>query len=224
MPEPVSSPQDVLRDVAAKPRLRGWSHQVFAPVMLVAGVLLTALAPERDKRLACAVYTLAAVLLFGNSAFYHRGRWSDRVHGLFRRVDHANIFVFIAGSYTPLAVAMLDGSSRRLLLLLIWACATAGALFRVFWLQAPRWLYVALYLAMGWAALGWLGSFWSAGGPAVVFLVLAGGLVYSVGAVAYATRRPNPWPGTFGFHEVFHACTIIAAVCHFTAIGLALFR
>ncbi|MEL4544829.1 hemolysin III family protein [Luteococcus sp. H138] len=209
---------------AAKPRLRGWLHQGFAPVALVAGILLVALAPQRDQRIACAVYTLSAVLLFGNSAFYHRGSWSPKVHAVFRRVDHANIFIFIAGSYTPLSVGMLHGRSLRLLLALIWACALVGVLFRVFWLSAPRGLYVALYLAMGWAAIGWMGQFWRSGGPLVVGLIALGGVIYSIGALAYGFKRPNPWPATFGFHEIFHLCTILAAVSHYAAICLVLFR
>ena len=146
------------------------------------------------------------------------------MHAVFRRVDHANIFVFIAGSYTPLAVGMLHGSSLRTLLGLVWACALAGVLFRVFWITAPRWLYVALYLSMGWAAVGWMGQFWHTGGPLVVGLIAAGGVVYSLGAVVYGLKRPNPWPATFGFHEIFHSCTILAAICHYLAIWLVLFR
>lgn len=221
---------DHLRDVVeeivdrAKPRLRGWQHQIFAPIALVAGILLVALAPELDQRVASAVYTLSAVLLFGNSAFYHRGRWSKKVHAVFRRVDHANIFIFIAGSYTPLAVGMLHGRSLRLLLTLIWLCALVGVLFRVFWIGAPRWLYVALYLAMGWAAIGWMGQFWQQGGPLVVCLIALGGLIYSVGAIVYGRKHPDPWPETFGFHEIFHSCTVLAAICHYVAICLVLFR
>lgn len=207
-----------------KPLLRGWSHELFTPIALVAGILLVALAPTRVERLSCVVYTLAAVLLFGNSAFYHRGNWSQKAHQVFRRVDHANIFVFIAGSYTPLAVGMLRGGSLHVLLLLIWICALAGVLFRVFWLSAPRWLYVALYVAMGWAAVGWMGQFWKAGGPAVVLLIALGGVIYTLGALAYGFKRPNPWPGVFGFHEIFHACTILAAASHYVAICLVLFR
>lgn len=206
-----------------KPRMRGWLHQGFAPLMLLAGLVLVVLAPRTAQRAACAAYLLSAVLLFTNSAFYHRGRWSPRAFGVFRRVDHANIFVFIAGSYTPLAVAMLHGRSLRVLLGLVWGCALLGVLFRVFWIQAPRWLYVALYVAMGWAAVGWLGQFWRVGGPAVVLLIAAGGVVYTAGALVYALKRPDPWPETFGFHEVFHSCTVVAAVCHYVAICLALF-
>lgn len=203
-----------------KPLLRGWLHEVFAPIVLIAGMVLVVLADAVWLRFACAVYTLAALLLFANSAFYHRGNWSEKVHGVFRRVDHANIFVFIAGSYTPLAVGMLHGRSLRILLTLIWSCAVVGVLFRVLWINAPRWLYVVLYVAMGWAAVGWLDQFWAVGGPAVVWLIAAGGLVYSLGAVFYGTKWPNPWPDTWGFHEFFHACTVLAAVCHYIAISL----
>ena len=166
---------------------------------------------------------LSALLLFGNSAFYHRGNWTPKVKAVFRRVDHANIFVFIAGTYTPLSVAMLHGRSLVVILVLIWTCALVGVLFRVFWIDAPRLLYVGLYVAMGWAAVGWMSQFLEAGGAAVVALIAAGGLVYTVGALAYAFKYPNPWPEWFGFHEIFHICTIIAAICHFIAICLVAF-
>lgn len=207
-----------------KPRLRGWLHQCFAPMVLVAGTCLVVGGSTLALRAACAVYMLAALLLFTNSAFYHRGTWSPRAHEVFRRVDHANIFVFIAGSYTPLAVAMLHGGSLRLLLGLVWSCALVGVLFRVLWINAPRWLYVALYVLLGWAAVGWMGTFWHVGGPAVVSLVVAGGVVYSAGALFYGLKRPNPWPETWGFHEFFHACTVLAAICHYVAIALLVLR
>ena len=117
----------------------------------------------------------------------------------------------------------LVGASRATLLTLVWSIAVVGVAFRIAWLNAPRWLYTALYLAMGWAAVGWLNQFWAAGGPAVVVLLVLGGLVYSLGAVAYATKRPALSPAWFGFHEVFHSCTIVAAILHVTAIGIALF-
>lgn len=220
-PAPSAPPPDVPEVV--KPLLRGWLHQFFAPVCLLGGLALVVFGPTVPVRLACAVYTLSALLLFTNSAFYHRGNWSPRAHALFRRVDHANIFVFIAGSYTALAVGMLHGRSLHTLLGLIWACALVGVLFRVFWISAPRWLYVALYLAMGWAAIGWMGQFWHSGGPFVVGLIAAGGVIYSAGAVVYGLKRPNPWPAVFGFHEIFHSCTILAALCHYLAIWLVLF-
>ncbi len=208
---------------ALKPRLRGWFHQGFTPVILLAGLVLVAFGRTASIRFASAIYLVSALLLFGNSAFYHRGNWTPKVKAVFRRVDHANIFVFIAGTYTPLSVAMLHGRSLVQILVLIWTCALVGVLFRVFWIDAPRWLYVGLYVAMGWAAVGWMSQFLEAGGAGVVALIAAGGLVYTVGALAYAFKYPNPWPEWFGFHEIFHICTIIAAICHFIAICLVAF-
>lgn len=207
----------------AKPVLRGWLHAGMAPAVFVAGLVLVIFAPTLSGRIGGGVYLLAAMMLFGTSAAYHRGNWSPATLAVFRRVDHSNIFIFIAGTYTPLCLMMLDGSSRTTLLVLVWSIAVAGVVFRVLWLSAPRWLYSMLYVAMGWVALWWLPAFWATGGPAVVILVLAGGVVYSAGAVAYALKRPNPIPGWFGFHEVFHACTVVAAICHFVAICLVTF-
>ena len=206
-----------------KPRLRGWLHTVMAPLMTLAGLALVVLTPTVGGRLAAAVYLICSILLFGVSATYHRGTWTDTVKAVFRRVDHANIFLFIAGTYTPLAYQLLTGTSRVTLLSLIWGAAALGVAFRVFWLSAPRLLYTALYVAMGWAAVGWMVPLWRAGGPAVVLLVVAGGLIYTAGAVVYARKRPNPSPQWFGFHEIFHACTVAAALCHFVAIALATF-
>lgn len=207
----------------AKPKLRGWLHLGMAPVAFIIGLVYTVFAPTLTARIGCGIYTLAAVQLFGTSAAYHRGTWSARTNALFRRIDHSNIFVFIAGTYTPLTLSLLEGRARWSLLILIWSIAVLGVAFRIVWLSAPRWLYTFLYVAMGWAAVGWLGQFWAAGGPEIVVLIIAGGLVYSLGAVAYATKRPQLSPTWFGFHEVFHACTIVAALLHTVAIGLAVF-
>jgi len=178
-----------LPTLPAKPKLRGWLHLGMAPLVFITGLVFTIFAPTLDARIGCGVYTLAAVQLFGTSAVYHRGNWSVRALGIFRRVDHSNIFIFIAGTYTPLALTMLTGPSRWSLLILIWSIALLGVAFRIVWLSAPRWLYTMLYVAMGWAALGWLNQFWAAGGPAVVVLLLAGGLVYSLGH-----QEPRPVP------------------------------
>lgn len=207
----------------AKPLWRGWIHTGMAPLALVGGILLLVLTPSVTGRAAAAVYLLSSLALFGHSAVYHRGTWTDRVRGVLRRIDHANIFVFIAGTYTPLAVQLLDSTSRVVLLSVVWSCALAGVLFRVFWLGAPRWLSTALYVVLGWAAVFWLPALWTAGGPAVVILLGAGGLVYSYGALVYGRRRPNPSPTRFGFHEIFHACTGVAAACHYAAICVATF-
>lgn len=207
-----------------KPKLRGWLHTGMAPVVLFAGLVLVVCGHSVTSRLAAAVYLLCSLALFGTSATYHRGRWSSRVAATLRRADHANIYLFIAGTYTPLAANLLTGQSRTLLLSLVWGCAAVGIAFRLLWLSAPRWLYTALYVLLGWAAVGWLAPMWQAGGPAVVILVLVGGLVYSAGAVVYGLKRPNPSPRWFGFHEIFHACTVVAAICHYIAIALATFR
>lgn len=203
------------------PKLRGMLHMINVPIALIGGLLLLVLAPDIWDRFGVAIWTLTAMMLFGNSAVYHRGKWSDKVKAVLRRIDHSNIAIFIAGTYTPLSIALLDGSSRVLLLSLIWGCAVAEVLFRTLWLGAPRGLYVALYLVMGWAAVFWLPQFWAAGGPAVVILIAVGGIFYSVGAVIYALKAPNPSPKWFGFHELFHAGTILGAACHWVAILLA---
>lgn len=209
--------------VEPKPTWRGWLHTGMTPLALVGGLALLILTPTVGGRAAAAVYLLASLALFGNSAVYHRGTWSARVRAVLRRVDHANIFVFIAGTYTPIAVQLLSGTSRTVLLALIWGIALAGVAFRVFWLGAPRWLYTALYVVMGWVAMFWLVQFWTAGGPLVVALIVAGGLIYSYGALVYGRKRPNPAPAVFGYHEIFHACTIAAAAAHYAAICVATF-
>jgi len=205
---------------AVKPRLRGWLHAGAAPLALAAGIVLVALAPTGLGRLGGAVFLAASVLLFGTSGLYHRGTWNRRADGILRRLDHANIYVFIAASYTPLALILLTGPSRASLLTLIWVAAAGGLVFRLVWLSAPRWLYTVLYLLMGWAAVGWMGSFYAAGGPLVLGLILAGGACYTAGAIVYARRRPDPSPAWFGFHEIFHACTILGFGCHYAAISL----
>src|SRR5215207_2548389 len=148
---------------AVRPRLRGWLHAGAAPLALAAGIVLVVLAPTTPGRVGGAVFLAASVLLFGTSGIYHRGTWGPRADGILRRLDHANIYVFIAATYTPLALLLLSGDSRIVLLSIIWVAAVGGLVFRLVWLTAPRWLYTALYIAMGWAALGWLGSFYITG-------------------------------------------------------------
>ena len=207
-----------------KPTMRGWLHAGMTPVVLLAGILLVILAPAGAGRLGAAVWLAGSLVLFGTSAVYHRGRWTPVVQSWLQRADHSNIFLFIAATYTPLALALLDGTQRTLLLSLVWGIAAAGVGLTLLWPGRPRWLDVALYVPMGWVALGWLGAFWAAGGPAVVILLLLGGVIYTFGAAVYALKRPNPSPRVFGYHEIFHACTIAAAACHFAAIAVAVLR
>jgi hemolysin III len=217
-PHTENSLTDVLD--AVKPRLRGWLHAGMAPLVLAAGIVLISLAATSAGVIGGAVFLTASVLLFGTSGVYHRGTWGMRGDAILRRMDHANIYVFIAATYTPLALILLDGASGVLLLTLIWSAALGGLLFRLFWLSAPRWLYTALYIVMGWAALGWLGAFYHAAGAVVVILMIAGGVCYTLGAVVYGRKRPNPSPTWFGFHEIFHAATIAGFACHYAAIAM----
>ncbi|MFW6722768.1 PAQR family membrane homeostasis protein TrhA [Streptomyces sp. MAR4 CNY-716] len=207
-----------------KPRLRGWLHAVMFPTALFAGVLLTAMAESPRGRLACAVYTLTACLLFGVSALYHRGDWGPRGTAVLRRLDHANIFLIIAGTYTPFTILLLEGGRQQALLWFIWATALAGIAFRVLWVGAPRWLYTPCYIAMGWAAVFFLPDFMRAGGIAVLVLVVVGGVLYSAGGVIYGIKRPNPSPRWFGFHEVFHSFTLAAFAVHYVGISLVAYR
>ncbi|MFI1827249.1 hemolysin III family protein [Streptomyces sp. NPDC020412] len=213
-----------LSPLPAKPRLRGWLHAGMFPAVLVAGLVLTALAGSTEARVACAIYVLTACLLFGVSALYHRGNWGPRGEAVLRRLDHANIFLIIAGTYTPLTMLLLPDSTARPLLWAVWAAAAAGIAFRVFWVGAPRWLYTPCYIAMGWAAVFFLPDFMHAGGIAVLVLVIVGGVLYSMGGVVYGFKRPNPSPRWFGFHEVFHSFTLAAFVVHYVGISLVAYQ
>jgi len=204
----------------AKPRLRGWLHAGALPLATAAGIVLVALSPTAVIRLATAVFTLTGMLLFGVSTLYHRGHWSARTLRLLRRLDHANIFLLIAGTYTPFALLLLSGSDRLLLLTLDWVGALLGVGFRMLWPSAPRWVYTPVYVALGWTAIFWVDDFARAGGPAVLTLVIIGGVLYSCGGLVYARMRPDPSPHWFGFHEVFHALTVTAFAVHY--IGLSL--
>ena len=205
---------------AVKPKLRGWLHAGTFPLALAAGIVLICLSPTTGIAVACTVFAVSSWLLFGISGVYHRGTWSPKWTAVLRRLDHTNIFLIIAGTYTPLAVVLLSHHTAVVLLSLVWGGALIGIGMRVFWLSAPRWVYVPCYLALGWAALFYLPTFLQHGGVAVLVLIAAGGLLYSAGAVVYGLKRPNPSPRWFGFHEVFHALTIAAFVCHYIAISI----
>jgi len=185
--------------------------------------VLIVLAHGAPAKWASAVFMATSMLLFGNSALYHRFNWKPKTKAVLKRIDHANILLLIAGTYTPLAVLALPTPQTVLLLSIVWGGAILGILFRVFWINAPRWLYVALYLALGWAAVMYIVDLLNAN-VAMMVLVVIGGLLYTAGAVVYALKRPNPWPGHFGFHEIFHVCTVLAFLCHWTACLLIALR
>ena len=208
---------------ALKPHLRGWLHAGTFPLALAAGIVLVCLAPTGTARIGAAVFGLTAALLFGTSAVYHRGTWSPRVQGVLKRLDHSNIFLIIAGTYTPFALLLLPPEQSRTLLLVVWGGAVAGVLFRVLWVGAPRWLYTPVYVALGWVAVFYFGPLLQRGGAVVMTLIAVGGLLYTLGAVVYGTKRPNPSPRWFGFHEVFHAFTVAAFVVHYIAASLAVY-
>jgi hemolysin III len=210
--------------VAVRPKLRGWLHLGAVPLSVVLGVIALVLAPAGAPRWSVAVYLVTTVLLFGVSAAYHRRVWGDRWEGVLKRIDHSNIYLFIAGSYTPFAVILLPGTTGDVLLAIVWGVAALGVVFRVLWVGAPRWLYVSTYMALGWVAVGYLPALWRAGGSAVLILIATGGALYTVGAVVYALRRPNPFPRWFGFHEIFHAFTIAAYLVQYVAVILVVTR
>ena len=197
-----------------KPKLRGWLHAVTAPLALAGGIVLIALSPNATTRIGSAVFATTALLLFGVSAVYHRGTWSPKVWAFLRRFDHANIFLLIAGSYTPFSLLLLEDPKRTLLLTTVWTGAVLGVLFRVFWTDAPRWLYTPIYIALGWAAVFFFRDFAANAGTSVIVLLVVGGLLYGL-------KYPDPSPRWVGFHEVFHSLTIAAFATHYIGVSIA---
>ena len=215
-----------LREI--KPKLRGWLHLATAPLTLAAGIVLVVLSPTATTRIGSALFAGSALILFSVSAVYHTGTWSPRTWAFLRRFDHSNIFLLIAGSYTPFALILLEGTQQVVLLSVVWTGAVAGVGFRVFWTDAPRWLYTPIYIALGWAAVFFIPGFFRGAtdlgvgvGVAIFTLIVAGGALYTLGGVVYGFKRPNPWPQWFGFHEVFHTFTILAFVSHYVGVSLA---
>ncbi len=210
------------------PRLRGLLHAWAFPVATAAAVALVAVAPTWPARFAAAVYGVAGMAMFGASAAYHRSPQGSRRRGLLRRLDHVGILLMIAGTYTPLAVLALHGWTRLAVLAVIWSGAAGGALARLSWRSswrpAPRWVSTALFIALGWVALLVLPQLLRGAGALVLLLIMAGGITYSLGALVYARRRPNPSPRWFGFHEVFHAATILAYLTQYAAVLLVVYR
>jgi hemolysin III len=213
--------------VLVKPRLRGWIHLYSAIAAFFAGSALVvvswALASKRAGH-STLTYALAIVAMFGVSAIYHRVNWaSPEVRKWMRRLDHSMIFLFIAGSYTPFARLDMPRNTGYVVLSIVWGGAAAGILLTMFWPSAPRWLGVTLYLLLGWVAIWYTPLILHNAGVAATVLLAVGGALYSIGAVIYALRRPDPWPSTFGYHELFHACTAVAAICQYIAMWYAVF-
>lgn len=209
-----------------KPRMRGWLHTYAFFVAVVCGIVLCSIAATRPgwaPLTSCLIYSLTVCGLFGTSALYHRRVWSERGYQLMRRMDHSMIFVFIAGTYTPFCLLLLSDRAAAVMLALVWGGALGGVGLKLVWPHAPRWVSAPLYLALGWVSVAIIPDVLREGGVTALVLLAVGGAVYSVGAVCYALRRPDPWPTVFGHHEFFHACTLVAAICHHIAIYFALF-
>ncbi len=212
---------------AARPRARGWIHLYSAGVAVVVATTLVVLAATTvgaGAALACTIYGVTVIGLFSISALYHRHTWTSvRARTWMKRADHSMIFMFIAGTYTPFAALALSSHSRTVVLLIVWLGAAGGVALKMLWPKSPRWLGVPIYLALGWVAVFIIPELLRGGGVAAVVLMIVGGLLYTVGAVFYATRRPRGWPKTFGYHEFFHSCVSAAAICHCVAIWLVLY-
>ena len=226
------SPSQAVGETVAeiKPRLRGWLHLGSAPLTLAAGIVLIALSPTASTRIGSRdLRRLGAARLHRLGDLPLRPLVAPGPTATCKRFDHANIFLLIAGTYTPFTLLLLEGAQRTILLIGIWSVAVLGVLFKVFWISSPRWLYLPIYIAMGWAAVFFVPGFAEGSrdrlgvgiGTAVLVLVIVGGALYTLGGVVYGFKRPNPWPRWFGFHEIFHTFTILAFVTHYVGVSMA---
>lgn len=222
------SPRDAARATVAaiagvpakvKPKLRGVSHEAAFFVSLVAGPALVLAAPSGSARWLVGVYAVCLSALFGVSALFHRVTWAPAPRLRMRRLDHSMIYVFIAGTYTAIVGLAVQGGIAKVLLGLVWAGAVAGVVVKLWWRSAPRWVGAALYIVLGWVAVLGLPALLAAFGPVGFGLILTGGIAYTVGAIIFARRSPDPVPTIFGYHEVFHAFVVVAAVCHYVAVA-----
>jgi hemolysin III len=215
-----TSIRDALLDPASKPRLRGVSHQWAFFASLVSGGALIAIAPSGKATLAAVIYSVAVSGLFGVSALYHRVNWrTPLARRRMRRLDHTMIFVLIAGTYTPFAMLALKPPLANIILAVVWGGALLGAVLKLVWIDAPKWLIAAVYIAVGWVAVAAFPQMLDHVGVFPTILVAIGGLLYTVGAVVYARQRPNPVPGVFGYHEIFHALVIAAAALQYVVVA-----
>jgi hemolysin III len=200
-------------------------HQAAFVVAAVVGALLIAYADENARtRAAAAVFAGSVAAMLGASALYHRITWSPRVRPWMRRLDHAGIYLLIAGSYTPVGLLSLHGVMQRIVLAVVWTGAAAAILLKFVWVDAPKWLAAVIGVALGWVGVAAMPQVFHTAGAAAVVLLGVGGLAYTAGAVVYAMRRPDPAPRIFGYHELFHALTIVAVACQYVAIAFFVLR
>jgi hemolysin III len=208
---------------ALPPRMRGVLHSAALPLCVAAGIVLISLAPDAASRAAAAIYSATACALFGVSAVYHTGRGSAARRRLLKRLDHSNIYLIIAGTYTPFAALALTGTTRAALLWCVWGGAAAGVALHLAWVQTPVWLTTPLYIGLGWIAAFAIPQLLRGAGVTAVVLAIVGGVLYTAGGVVYATRRPDPFPRVFGFHEVFHTLTVAAFTTQYVAVSLVVY-
>lgn len=209
-----------LPDVSARPLWRGRTHAWAFLAAVIGGIVLVAFAPDGRARVALGIYAVSLVGLFGVSALYHRISWrSASARQWMRRADHSMIFLVIAGTYTPFALLVLKGSLATAILITVWAGAAVGILLKLVWIRAPKWLGALAYLALGWVAVAAFPQLLDHAGVPLTLVLAFGGLLYTIGAVVYATQRPDPIPTVFGYHEVFHALVIAAAALQFAVIA-----
>jgi hemolysin III len=216
----LQTPAAAVPEGPGKPRLRGVFHQYAFFVSLASGTLLVVLATTTRASVAAAIYAASVSALFGVSALYHRITWTSRARRRMRRLDHAMIFLLIAGTYTPVGLLVLHGTLATVVLAVVWGGAVAGIVLELAWTGAPRWLGGTVYLALGWVAVAATPQLFARLGVAGGLLIVAGGLAYTAGAAIYALRRPDPAPAVFGYHEVFHLLVIAGVAAHFLAISL----
>lgn len=207
-----------------RPKLRGSLHQAAFVVALAVAPLLILSADGGRARLAAAVFAGSVAACFGASALYHRVTWTPRVRLWMRRIDHAGIYLLIAGTYTPVSLLVLRGAWRPVVLTIVWAGAAAAIVLKFVWVGGPKWLAAAIGIALGWIAVIALPQLVNRLDPAALSLLIAGGLAYTAGAVVYAQRRPDPAPAVFGYHELFHALTIVGVACQYVAIAFFIVR
>jgi hemolysin III len=213
-----------IQPVLDKPLLRGVLHQVGFSASLVIGILLIVGSGGASEHVAAAVFAGSVAACFGLSALYHRVNWRPSVRLWMRRADHAGIYLLIAGTYTPVCLLALEGAWRLVALSLIWLAAAAAIIFKFTWVGAPKWLAAVTGIALGWAGVALLPQLLTRMHPVAIALIAIGGIAYTVGAVIYALRRPDPLPKVFGYHEVFHALTLVGVACQYVAIAFFVIR